>query len=147
MKKAVEFISAVQGGKISPVVAGNIARLLRLAEGKRVKITLQQVKKRRSNRQNAYYWGVVVPAVLEMFLEAGNSITEEGVHDFLKAYVGKLVKHVKQPNGSIAVVLGSTADLRTLEFEDYLEKCRAWAAEMGCVIPLPNEEMNTWLEA
>lgn len=142
MKKAAEFISKVEGGKISPVVAGNIARMLKLAEGKRVKITLQLAKKRRSNRQNAFYWGVVVPCVLELLRDAGNTITEEGVHDFLKAYVGGLQKTIVKPDGTRAVILGSTADLGTMDFEEYLEKCRAWAAQFGCMIPLPNEEIE-----
>lgn len=147
MKKAAEFVSMVDGGKLHPTVVASIQRLLKLAEGKRVKITLQLAKKRRSCKQNAYMWGVVIPAVLELFREAGNTITEEGVHDFLKAYVGGLQKTIIKPDGTRAVILGSTTDLGTAEFEQYLEKCRAWAAQFGCLIPLPNEGENQWLEA
>lgn len=140
MKKAAQFISKVESGKIDTQTANAIARLLRLAEGKRVKLTLQLVKKRRSNRQNAYYWGVVIPAVLEMWRDFGETINEDGVHDYLKAYIGGLVRKVNLPDGNTAMILGSTSDLSTMDYEDYLEKCRAWAAQFNCQIPLPNEE-------
>ena len=50
------------------------------------------------------------------------------------------------PDGEVLKGLGSTAKLSTLEFEIYMEKCRAFAAEHGVAIPLPNEEVNQLTE-
>jgi hypothetical protein len=42
--------------------------------------------------------------------------------------------------GQPFVYTQSTTDLTTVEFENYMEKCRAFAAEQyGLVIPLPKE--------
>ncbi|WP_261345040.1 hypothetical protein [Limnoglobus roseus] len=37
---------------------------------------------------------------------------------------------------------GSTKRLTTVEFEEYTEKVRAWAATMGIALPLPNETLE-----
>lgn len=137
-----EFVSKVDGGKLHTEVAANICRVLRLADGKRVKIVITEAKRRPSNNQQRYYHGLVVPMVMEMFKEAGNVVNADEVHTYLKAYVGKLTATVDLPNGSKAVVLRSTTDLSKAEFENYMTQCRVWAAEMGCQIPEPNEEMN-----
>jgi hypothetical protein len=39
----------------------------------------------------------------------------------------------------------STTRLNTLEFTDYIEKCRLWANEfLGLNIPLPGETSGGW---
>jgi len=46
------------------------------------------------------------------------------------------------PDGEVMKSLGSTTKLSTQEFEVYMENVRAWAAEYGCEIPLPNEDLT-----
>jgi hypothetical protein len=102
-------------------------------EGKAVELQVKRYRKVRSLNQNAYYWGVVIPMI-------GNAMGEtdiEAVHEVIKhehhyyiATVGKSELHVPL----------STADLSTLEFEQFLEKVRRWASEFfSLYIPLPNE--------
>lgn len=110
-------------------------------KGKRVTLSLKQYRKTRSTPQNAYYWGVVIPAILTMFREAGNDADAEDVHEFLKLRVGKLAQAYVLPGDKVQRAVGSTRKLTTTEFEVYLEKCRAFAAEHGVIIPLPNEEI------
>jgi len=141
MKRSAQFTGTVQNGRLPECVSDAFARCLRQAEGKRVSLTLQVVRRRRSNPQNAFYWGAVIPAVLDMFRDAGQPMDAEGVHEYLKAYVGRMTRIVLAPNGKRVTVLGSTADLNTMDFEVYLEQIRAWAAQFGVIIPLPNEEM------
>lgn len=113
--------------------------LIRAQAGKRVRITICQYQKKRSSPQNQYYWGVVIAAITQMFREMGNSVDDEDVHEFLKMRVGKLAQVFVTPDGEVVKGLGSTKRLTTTEMEVYLEKCRAFAAEFGTVIPLPNE--------
>ncbi len=115
--------------------------LIRGLAGKRIRLKLALYQKKRSSNQNAFYWGVVIPAVTRMFREAGNMVDEEDTHNFLKLRVGKLAQIIVTPDGEVVKSLGSTVKLSTMEFEDYLTKIRAWAAEWGCVIPMPNETL------
>ncbi len=78
MKGALEYSCLVTGGRIPAEVSRAVATALRRMEGKRVIVSLREHKRTRSNNQNRYYWGVVVPLVLEMFVDAGNDTTVSG---------------------------------------------------------------------
>lgn len=140
MPAVAEFIGVYREGRFSE--AGKIRTLLAYLEGKRLKLSIAVLNPKRSLNQNAYYWGVVVPAVRHMFLECGNDITTDEVHEYLKQHVGGLERTITLPDGRRRVVVGSTAGLSKLEMEEYLEKVRAWASQFGVVIPLPNEELT-----
>lgn len=137
---AVEIPAVIQNGMLPAAVQQRLAAVLSRMEGKRIILTVREQKRRRSLNQNAYYWGVVVEMVTGMFREAGNNVNPEEVHEFLKLRVGKLSRVMVTPHGEVVKSLASTTSLSTQEFEVYLEKVRAWAAEFGLVIPLPNEE-------
>lgn len=136
----MQFFSKVEQGHISEGCRKSIAAALKSLEGKFTKITIEEKKKNRSLSQNAFYWGVVIPAIVNMFNEYGNNVDAEQVHEFLKAEVGKLNQKVILPDGEIKTISGSSAILQTLEFEEYLTKIRAWAAEWGVLLPFPNEQ-------
>lgn len=151
-QRALEYVGLVVDGKLPAEVSRRISTAIRLMEGKRLRVILAEVKRTRSNNQNAYMWGVVYPPIVQMFREAGNNVDAEDVHSYLKEHVGKLKQVLVSPDGEVFTAVGSTAKLSTQEFEVYLEKVRAWAAEMGCEIPLPNESTSTegvdlWQEA
>lgn len=113
--------------------------LIRGMAGKRMTLKLAPYKKRRSLNQNAYYFGVVIPAITKMFREHGNNVDNDDCHEFLKLRVGKLAQVFVTPEGEVMKGLGSTAKLSTIEFEAYMTKCRAFAAEYGVIIKEPNE--------
>ena len=127
----MEYTGLVTGGKLPPEVGSRLATAIRAMEGKRIRIAVSEVKRGRSNNQNAYMWGVVLPPIVEMFREAGNNVDAEDVHSYLKQHVGKLKQVLVSPEGEVFTAVGSTAKLSTVEFELYLERVRAWAAEMG----------------
>ena len=97
----------------------------------------------RSDKQNKYYWGVIVKLVSQ---ESGMST--DAVHEFLKHEHG--LKHEvsligRKLNSVIMAVPKSTTLYSTGEFEDYALRCRTWASEFfgsadkPFIIPLPNE--------
>lgn len=130
-------------GGLPSVVLRRLQAAVASAAGKRLVLTLKELKKSRSQSQNAYLWGVVYPAIVAVFREHGNNVDAEDVHDFLKDRVGKLKQHFVTPAGEVLTGPGSTAKLTTVEFEAYLEKVRVWAAEsLGTAIPLPNESTD-----
>lgn len=109
--------------------------------GDRIWIYSKRYRKQRSTgadpkrgNQNGYYWAVVVADIA-----AHTGHTPQEIHTELKAMFNPvpslLSPEITKP--------GSTQNLDTLEFEEYLERIRVWAADphdgLGLTIPLPNE--------
>jgi hypothetical protein len=141
MTQASEWICQVSpAGHLPGQVRRELDDLVRALAGKRIRIKLALYRKQRSTNQNAYLWGVVYPPIVAMFREAGNGVDAEDIHSYLKEHVGKLKQVFVTPDGEVLTGPGSTAKLSTVEMEVYLEKVRAWAAEHGVGIPLPNEQ-------
>lgn len=98
------------------------------------KVEIKRDRSNRSGNQNRYYWGVVIQMISDY-----TGFFPDEVHELLK---GKFLKYdlVFKSTGQAETISRSTTDLDTYEFEQYLEKCRIYAAsEIEIVIPLPNE--------
>jgi hypothetical protein len=139
----VSFEGIVSDGRLPLDMAKGIAKVIASSSGKRLEIIVKHKKKARSLNQNSYYWGVVIPMIVGMFRDNGNYVDGDDVHDFLKQHVGKLSRVLVLPDGEILKATGSTSKLTAMEFEAYLERVRAWAAEFDLAIPLPNENLTT----
>lgn len=113
--------------------------MLRQFEGQWVSITVRVRRKRRSLKQNRFYFGVILPLAAEFMRDLGNDMDDEEAHNWLKEHVGKLVKNVESPSGVRTRTIRSSRDLTTAEWEDYMQRIRAWAAEFDLMLPLPNE--------
>ena len=50
--------------------------------GKKVIASFSEDRKKRSDLQNQYYWGIVVPLVKSAINDLGNTYTTENIHDF-----------------------------------------------------------------
>lgn len=86
----------------------------------------------RSDRQNRYYWGIVVREVA-----SHTGYTDEEAHEILKHLFLSRVALIGE--GSVTIAR-STKHLNTVEFEEYLSKVRQWASrELSVYLPLPNE--------
>lgn len=91
-------------------------------------IEIVKSKRKRSLNQNKYYWGVVLKVI-----SMHTGYTSDEVHQELAKMFLSYDNNGKQ-------FVRSTTKLTTWEFEQYLDKCRAWAQkEMDCHIPMPNE--------
>lgn len=110
--------------------------------GKRVQITVEKVRSKRSIFQNSFYWAVVCPCVQLGLYEAGWSEikTPVNAHDRMKElFLKKSV--VNEKTGEVHESIGSTKELTKSEFMDYIAEIQQWAAEyLGVVIPDPNEQ-------
>ena len=96
-----------------------------------VELTVGKPRKQRSNAENNYYWGVIIE-----ILRNHIGYTAEEMHEALK---WKFLKRHGEKVYQLPTIR-STADLSTVEFENYMSEIREWASiEMGCYIPLPNE--------
>ncbi len=118
--------------------------------GKPVEVIIRRKRKYRSSPQNRYYWGAVIPLILQAFIDLGHEGLQTGsqdsaqmIHEFLK---GKFLHNgveVADAQGQVIVLPPSTRRCSTSEFMDYLAEIQQWAAEFLCiVIPDPGEQMD-----
>jgi len=97
-------------------------------------ITAKRYKKKRSNAQNKYHWGVVIKTICD---ETGNDANDMHEH-LLGERFGWLDYDVMGiPKRKPA---RRSSELSTDEFEAFNEWCRAYAAtHAGVAVPLPGE--------
>lgn len=103
-------------------------------------------KDKRSNQQNRYYWGCVIPLVKEGLREAGydDIKTDEHAHEVLKHLF--LKKEIKNNNTDEVIQLSkSTTELNKLEFNEFIEEVAMWASSyLSIVIPEPGKQTEIW---
>lgn len=113
-----------------------------------VSITVDKKRKTRSTPQNAYYWSVVIPMLIDGLVDAGNAGLQSGnlehqqwVHEEMKKLHLSNGMEVEDANGNAYKLPSSTKRCSTLEFMEYLAKIQQWAAEcLSISIPDPNEQ-------
>uniref|UniRef100_A0A6M3M676 Uncharacterized protein n=1 Tax=viral metagenome TaxID=1070528 RepID=A0A6M3M676_9ZZZZ len=101
--------------------------------GKRVYVVVDEEKQNRSTPQNNYYWGVVVKMLADELGYIPNDMHKILADDHAPKKILKVA-------GKDKVIAKSTTEMKTDEFETYLESIRRFASlELNCKIPLPNE--------
>lgn len=124
------------------------------------KLTIAKVKKIRSEEQNAYYWGGVIPFIhaLKPFAFLANKNLNDKVKDPMSEQVfevsnlyHELLKHefngirIPARDGKMKYVGINTSTLNTTQFGDYLLRIGSWVSEnYGMSIPSP-EDYEKWL--
>jgi hypothetical protein len=133
----VSVIAEVKNNRpqLSEYQRTKINKAFAIGNGKVMQITVSDIKKERSNNQNAYYWGVLIRILSD---ETGQEADDLHEH-FRDRFLTKNFIHI---GGEEKEVAKSTKKLSTNEFEEYQEKIRAFAAEeLSIIIPLPNEQL------
>lgn len=134
-----EFILNIAHRKITNI--GKATEVFNSLQDGRYLVQIKSIKKR-SLPQNAYYWGVVVPLVKDGLNQAGYSDVKdnEDAHEIMK-YLFLKKKMRSDLNDDEIIIAGSTAELKTKEFNAYLEEIWQWSAEyLNVQIPQPNEQ-------
>src|SRR5690606_1528400 len=104
-------------------------------------LTIKKRRKSRSNPQNQYYWGIVVPTVQAGINDFGNAFSVKDTHEFLKKEFN--YSDVECKEGYFIKMPNSTTEMDTIEFADYLDKIKAFSIEvLGVRIPEPNEHFE-----
>ena len=104
--------------------------------GTKLDIVIRKHKSKRSNEQNRYYWGVVIPILAEYF---GHDNAED-MHEDLKLKFNPIGSKL-YPEKTIG---GTTTKLSTVDFfsadDSYVERICRWAAmEYSIYIPPPKK--------
>jgi hypothetical protein len=138
----IEIITDVVNGKFKRNL-NRIQQVVKSLEGKEVKVVISQVFKKRSERQNNYYWGVVIPIMQNTMLDTGNAMDIDDIHLMLRVKFLKQIISINEETGEVAERVKSTTELSTIEFMDFVSKVRFWAIDFfGVEIPEPNEELT-----
>lgn len=140
--KPLQFIAPVLHGKIPKETSLSIGGALTIFEGKRVVISVAESKRKRSNSQNAFWWGVCIPIIRSWFADHGYNFDAEEVHDWLVRRVWKFTEVVVMPDGEAFERRLSSTKLSTMEWESKIDLVRQWGAEHGLNIPFPHERFN-----
>lgn len=97
---------------------------------------------KRTNPQNRYYHGLVVPMVQKGIEDLGTEISIAETHEFLKARFNS-IEVVNKETGEVVAIPKSTSKLTTVQFNEYKEKIQRFASEfLGIYIPDPNEQLE-----
>ena len=116
--------------------------IIRQFAGQRIIITVEKKRKKRSIRQNNYYFGCICDFFKTGALEQwGEHLDTEQAHEELKKHCNfKEVVNI-QTGEMIGKISLSTKDLTTLEFEEYEERCRKLIYTFfGIIVTLPNKQ-------
>jgi hypothetical protein len=138
----IEIESKVLNGKLE-TNRELLSDVIKSLEGKDIIITIEKRRKKRSNHQNAYYFGLVIPMMKQGFYNSlGEHVGTDEIHTFLKnRFLFKEI--VNENNAEIIKMPQSTTELTTIQFEEYLDKIREFSMEfLGINIPLPNETLT-----
>jgi hypothetical protein len=110
---------------------------------KEVVISFSNLKRSRSNSQNKFYWGVVIPLIQNGLLEAtGELRSSDNIHyKILLPLFAPINEIVNKNTGEIINEKLTSSDLTTTQFQIYFLEIQKWAAEfLNIDIPNPNEE-------
>ena len=140
--KKITIISDVNNGNLKRN-RGDIINALKSFEGKTIKITIEKFVNKRSNNQNSYYWGVIIPILKNAILnEWGEVWSKEITHEFCKMQFNYFEK-INEETGEIVRVPKSTSENTTTTQEEFHLEIRKFAKEwFNTIIPLPNEKLN-----
>lgn len=103
-------------------------------EGKKVDIIIAQHKDKRSNQQNKFWHGVVLPLSNEFSREDGTEYANWEWHEYFisKGYFG-----YKEINGE--QIPKRSSDATTQEFNEAIKRVQQFWALKGRIIPDPNQ--------
>ena len=134
----------------SKVVNGNLQRnkakilqAIKSFDGKEIEIIIKRKRKSRSNPQNAYYFGVIIPITQRAINDEWGEIWSiQKTHEFLKNMF-LFEERTNHETSEIIKIPKSTTENSTLEQEMYHTQIRNFLLEWFNVdIPLPNEHIN-----
>lgn len=104
------------------------------------RVTVVKMRKRRSDRQNRYYWPCFVQIFGDYLRAQGEHYTDQHIHEMFKLkFLRK--SHINKETGEvIADYTLSTTELNTKEFNEYLDSIAAWLAQtFQIVVPEASE--------
>ena len=145
--KAELFCTVDDNGKITSGRQKLIKALQSFAKHK-IRISIEEQFKKRTNPQNRYFHGLVIPLIQQRLQELGwkEAISETWVKDLVKLQCLK-TESVNENTGEVFEAIRNTSGLSTSEFMNLIADIQQWAAEkLDLYIPDPNEQTEIELK-
>lgn len=120
-------------GILSAREVGRFAGYLARLRGKDIEIIIRPERRHRSMNANRFYWGVVIAAGSEW-----SGYDPEEFHAAMKFLFLPRV-HMTLPTGEEVERPGSTAQLGTEAFAEYVNRVVVWLSQQGCPVPNAGE--------
>ena len=141
MRKLETYGHVDDSGKLFISYRARFDNQIKLFSGRRVKLSVEPVYRKRSSEQNAYYWGVIVNECAEGYFETtGETLTKEAAHELLK-YKCNCREIVNEQTGEVLIIGQSTAQMTTVQMMEYWSRCREFIYTwFGRTVPEPNEQ-------
>jgi hypothetical protein len=131
------FIAHVDKGKLIPNDPMALNVFLSGAKNGRVAVTIDSIKKQKSNSQNKYYRGVVIPIIADYM---GYPSWE---HDIVHGIIAAKYFIAEDSKGMKYVRSSSLDKWTTEDWEEVMHRIKYDFANMGCYIPDPDENNNS----
>lgn len=111
-----------------------------IAQGKYI-LELSKANKR-SNPQNRYYWGLVIPLIQQGIGHLGTELTKEETHEFLKARYN-FEEIINTETGEAISIPKSTTRLNKSQFSEYIEHIQQFGSQfLNIQIPDPGQQLE-----
>lgn len=120
-----------------------LARVFYPLREKELLVKVSVLRRRRSDRQNRYIHGVVVPCVTAWFKETTGEVhSHDEVYTWLRtSLLGQKLELVEIAGEQVPVMTGKRfSAMNTKEFAEAIEEIVTKMDEKGCHIPLPRQE-------
>lgn len=141
--KSIEIDTRIEGGQFRQN-KDFIRDAIKIFEGKDIKIVFKRKYKKRSNNENAFYWGVWIPILQRAIRDTWGEIRDANdVHEIIKLNCNYEEK-INEETGSFIRVPRSSTELNTYEWEfEFKQKIRQFALEFfNVTLPEPNEQLK-----
>lgn len=142
--KKITLISNVANGALKRN-RNLIKSAIQSFEGKDIEITIERKRKNRSNSQNAYYWGCVLPLVQQGLIDAtGETRDLNSIHyQILLPLLSVDREIVNTDTGQVINEKITSSEMTTTEFMEYILSIQKWSAEfLNINIPDPNQDIK-----
>lgn len=131
----LEYYSNVKDGQLQKNVRELIGKEIKHFEGKRVHLTIEKLKSKRSSAQNRLFHLYVGILSKELGYEF------EEMKDILKFKFLRRERVIER-TGEIVEYLEHTSKLNKTDFADMTTSVIRFGAELGIVLPLPGEQFT-----
>lgn len=154
MARKVETYGTITAGVLRISYRSKFDEALRSFPDCRVRVTVEKLYRKRSTLtengtgENGYYHHIVVTAYQQGAWETQQRmLSHDQAHEELKNNCNYKEYH-NEETGTVMRTILSTATLTTVEFEEYLDRCRAFIEEwFGIRVPMPNEQAELELKS
>jgi|TARA_R100000742_G_C4279588_1_gene104611 hypothetical protein len=139
----MEYIAKVEQGQIIFSNREILELQIQSLEGKNIIVKLQKFVKKRSDRQNRWYWGVAIPTIIRGIEQQNGEVLDKGTAHALALNITdgiKLESKMLFGYNVIEVKQKRTSDMTVEEFSEFYKKLQKAFAEKDIIIPDPNQD-------